>query len=64
MNKELLKRFQLEAGGSHYPDINPKIQEQFAELIVRECADLVKHVAKQGGGTYGEVILTHFGLKP
>ena len=38
MNQELLKRLQLEAGGSHYPDINPDLQARFAELIVRECA--------------------------
>jgi hypothetical protein len=40
MNLELLKRLQLEAGGSHYPDINPDLQAKFAELIVRECAGL------------------------
>ena len=34
MNKELLKKLQLQAGGSHYPDINPQIQELFAKLIV------------------------------
>ena len=37
MNKELLKEFQLQAGGSHYPDINPKMQEAFARMIVQEC---------------------------
>ena len=42
MNKELLRQLQLQAGGSHYPDINPQIQEKFAELIVRECAELAK----------------------
>ena len=42
MNKELLRKLQLQAGGSHYPDINPQIQEKFAELIVRECAELAK----------------------
>jgi len=38
MNKELLRKLQLQAGGSHYPDINPQIQEKFAELIVGECS--------------------------
>jgi len=37
MNQELLKRLQLQAGGSHYPDINPDLQAKFAELIVAEC---------------------------
>jgi len=41
MNQELLKRLQLEAGGSHYPDINPDLQAKFAELIVRECMEQV-----------------------
>ena len=36
----------------------------FAELIIRECAQQVNSIYKQGGGTYGESILTHFGLKP
>ena len=30
----------LQAGGSHYPDVGGKTLEKFAELIVRECADL------------------------
>jgi len=37
MNLELLKKLQMEAGGSHYPDINPDLQAKFAELIVAEC---------------------------
>ena len=37
MNQELLKKLQMEAGGSHYPDINPDLQAKFAELIVAEC---------------------------
>ena len=40
MNQELLKRLQLQAGGSHYPDINPQIQQKFAELIVAECMEV------------------------
>lgn len=41
MNKELLTEFQLQAGGSHYPSINPKMQEVFARLIVEECVKAV-----------------------
>ena len=37
MKKSLLTQLQLEAGGSHYPSINPEMQARFAELIVREC---------------------------
>jgi hypothetical protein len=41
MNLELLKKLQLEAGGSHYPDINPDLQAKFAELIVAECVEQI-----------------------
>jgi hypothetical protein len=53
MNQELLKRLQLEAGGSHYPDINPDLQAKFAELIVLECAGLCSDPV---------VVLQHFGI--
>lgn len=43
MNKELLKEFQLQAGGSHYPTINPTMQAIFAEQIVKYCIDLVEN---------------------
>ena len=43
MNKKLLKEFQLQAGGAHYPDINPQLQEQFAQQIVKYCIDLVQN---------------------
>ena len=42
MNKELLKELQLQAGGSHYPEINPSIQATFARLIVEECINAVR----------------------
>jgi len=38
----ILKNFSLEAGGSHYPSINPKLQESFARLIVAECIKLAE----------------------
>ena len=37
--------------------------EKLSELIVRECAKQVHHLYKQGGGTHGETILKHFGVK-
>ena len=47
MNKEILKKFQLEAGGSHYPSINPELQEKFAKEIVKYCIDLVENAQLQ-----------------
>jgi hypothetical protein len=41
MNKTLLTELQLQAGGSHYPSINPAMQEAFARLIVEECIKVV-----------------------
>lgn len=51
MNKELLKQFQLQAGGSHYPEINPQMQEAFARLIVQECIDAVRNTKRQHANT-------------
>lgn len=42
MNKQILKDLQLQAGGAHYPDINPAMQETFARLIVEECIKAVQ----------------------
>lgn len=43
MNKELIKKFQLQAGGSYYPTVNPEMQLSFAKQIINECLDAVKH---------------------
>lgn len=59
MNKELLRKLQLQAGGSHYPDINPQMQEKFAELIIRECAGVA---LREEHDPY-ECILNHFGVE-
>lgn len=37
--------------------------ETFAEALIRECAKEMNHVRKQGGSTYGEVLLNKFGFK-
>jgi hypothetical protein len=71
MNKELLTKFQLQAGGSHYPGINPQIQAKFAELIVRECLAQVDKVnamldndkEKTGVAWVGLAIAKHFGIE-
>ena len=46
MNKILLTELQLQAGGSHYPSINPEMQEAFARLIIKECVDSIKRTNK------------------
>lgn len=42
-----LHKFSLEAGGSHYPSINPNMQEAFAKLIVKECMNLAEQEAER-----------------
>ena len=37
--------------------------EQFAELLIRQCAKPVSNMYKQGGGTWGEVIIQQFELE-
>ena len=37
--------------------------EKFAELLIRDSAKQVNHLFKQGGGTWGEVILKHFDVE-
>ena len=54
MNRNLLRKLQVEAGGSHYPDINPDMQARFAELIVQHCIDVCEEMAAQMGGMPGD----------
>jgi len=44
--------------GSRYDDE----LEKFAWLIVNECAGLVDHILKEGGGNQSDVIKQHFGI--
>lgn len=37
---EQFKQISLMAGGSHYPSINPDLQQKFGELIVEECVKI------------------------
>ena len=65
MNKELLTRLQLEAGGSHYPSINPEMQERFAELIVKECYVALFPALRDmiSRGQAYDLIKQHFGVE-
>lgn len=44
----------LQAGGSHYPDVGGNTLEKFAELIVRECADICMEMAAKCAGLEGD----------
>ena len=66
MNTELLTEFQLQAGGSHYPEINPKLQEAFARMIVDECVKIClesSHRNDDMGAIIANNIKRHFGME-
>ena len=58
----ILHNFSLQAGGSHYPTINPKMQEAFAKMIVEKCAELAGQPTPEPYDSYSEMILAHFGM--
>lgn len=45
---EKFKQFSLEAGGSHYPTINPQLQQRFGELILQECIAIAEDTRYDG----------------
>ncbi len=65
---EKIKELALQAGGSHYPDVNSTQLEKFAELIVRECGNVAwQHTPETEELEYSHLIkdkiLTHFGVE-
>ena len=66
MNKKI-KELAEQCGFRSNPDIYDRDQsfdiEKFAELLIRDCAKQVNHIYKQGGGTWGEVILKTYNIK-
>jgi hypothetical protein len=64
--KELLLKVVPMEGedGDLFPSLYTEKQiEEFAELIVRECADKVDWILAEGGKTQGDLIKEHFGVK-
>lgn len=55
----MMREFALEAGGSHYPNVNTMQLERFYELVVRECARVVD---QKIGPTSALDVLEHFGV--
>ena len=52
----MMKKFALEAGGSHYPSVNTQQLERFYQIVVHECAELVaSHMDPV-------LVLEHFGV--
>ena len=64
---ERFKQLSLMAGGSHYPSINPDLQQRFGELIVEECIqELLKWKSEPfpfDENTAVWILKQHFGIK-
>jgi hypothetical protein len=60
MNKKIKELWEQAAQRDDLLD--EKRYEHFAELLIRDCAKQVNHLSKQGGGTWGEVILTSYNI--
>ena len=52
----------LQAGGSHYPDVGGKTLEKFAELIIKECAEIARSNTRVDSKLY-LMIKEHFGVE-
>lgn len=67
MNRTILKRFtQACYHGDYEPENVPKeVVEKFAELIVRECMNVIYNIDDLGGYHFKAVneVKTHFGVK-
>jgi hypothetical protein len=65
---ERFKHLSLMAGGSHYPTINPDMQQRFGELIVEECCKVLgtETITHDGYGynqhALYQKIREHFGI--
>ena len=70
---ERIKEIALQAGGSHYPTVGGKTLEKFAELLLKECVELIsatRDLAIEDGWNVDEAMSTaindieeHFGVE-
>jgi hypothetical protein len=69
---ERIREIALQAGGSHYPEVNSMQLQKFAELIIAECAQAcmnegASYEEKAAGAYQSNLYVTaikqHFGLE-
>ena len=68
---ERIKQLSLQAGGSLYPGINSELQQKFAELIIRECIEVIQlqetkpegFLQPKAAHIHELAIQQHFGIK-
>jgi hypothetical protein len=63
--RKLAEQFRMNFSINGYPHdgIHWDNVEEFAELIVAECAGLVDHVIMEDGNSRGDFIRKHFGVE-
>jgi hypothetical protein len=61
MNNKLIEKLALQAGHPGFPRGEIEL-EKFAELIVRECADIMDGWDENGNAKDGQYLLTQFGI--
>ena len=61
--KELLEEAHRQTKGGIYNGHPSDWTEKFAELIVRECAEICYNRDYTDGSAYGEAIEEHFGVE-
>jgi len=60
---ERIREFAIQSGLPTALDYHQKRYEKFAELIVRECADICYNREYTDGTRYGDEIIEHFGVE-
>jgi hypothetical protein len=65
---ERFKQISLMAGGSHYPAVNPDLQQRFGELVVKECIQQLLEWKSEpfpfDENTAVQILKQHFGVEP
>lgn len=59
---EIFKQLSLQAGGSHYPTINPALQQKFAELVIKETLKAAR-AGLEYGPSMEEAVYRYFGIE-
>jgi hypothetical protein len=59
---EKFKQLSLMAGGSHYPSVNPQLQQRFAELVIAETLQAVR-AGLEFGPSMEQAVEQYFGIK-
>lgn len=59
---EIFKQLSLQAGGSHYPTINPALQQKFAELVIEETLKAAR-AGLEYGPSMEEAVYRYFGIE-